>query len=27
VRHRDSMEQTRMPISEVKDYIAKQLEF
>ena len=27
VRHRDSMEQTRMPIEEVKDYIAKHLEF
>ena len=27
VRHRDSMEQIRMPIDEVKDYIAKHLEF
>ena len=27
VRHRDSMEQVRMPIAEVKDYIAKHLEF
>jgi len=27
VRHRDSMEQTRMPISEVKDYIEKHLQF
>ena len=27
VRHRDSMEQIRMPINEVKDYIAKHLEF
>ena len=27
VRHRDSMEQTRMPISEVKDYIQKHLQF
>ena len=27
VRHRDSMEQIRMPIVEVKDYIAKHLEF
>lgn len=27
VRHRDSMEQVRMPIAEVKDYIAKQLIF
>lgn len=27
VRHRDSMEQTRMPIAEVKDYIQKHLEF
>lgn len=27
VRHRDSMEQVRMPIDEVKDYIAKHLEF
>lgn len=27
VRHRDSMEQTRMPIEDVKDYIAKHLEF
>jgi glycyl-tRNA synthetase len=27
VRHRDSMEQTRMPISEVKAYIEKHLEF
>ncbi len=26
VRHRDSMEQIRMPISEVKDYIAKHLD-
>ena len=27
VRHRDSMEQTRMPIDEVKDYIEKHLQF
>jgi glycyl-tRNA synthetase len=27
VRHRDTMEQIRMPINEVKDYIAKHLEF
>ena len=27
VRHRDSMEQIRMPINEVKDYIIKHLEF
>lgn len=27
VRHRDSMEQVRMPIADVKDYIAKHLEF
>lgn len=27
VRHRDSMEQVRMPIAEVKDYIAKHIEF
>ena len=27
VRHRDSMEQARMPIAEVKAYIEKQLEF
>jgi len=27
IRHRDSMEQIRLPISEVKDYIQKHLEF
>ena len=27
VRHRDSMEQVRIPIDEVKEYIAKHLEF
>lgn len=27
VRHRDSMEQVRMPIADVKAYIAKHLEF